>query len=181
MPVPRLVTHLAAARAVRPVWENELGGLTFEVGADDECCFVKWSPGASGVDLTAEASRMRWASAFVRVPQVIDEGSDAHGSWIITTPLGGESAISDRWRATPGPAVAAVGRGLRALHDALPVQACPFSWSATERVASVHRRAGRLDPNRWHPVHRHLTVGDALRIVDGPAPADRLVVCHGDA
>lgn len=176
-----MVIQLAADRAVHPVWENELGGLTFEVGAGDERCFIKWSPADSGIDLAAEARRMRWASAFTRVPQAIDEGSDAHGAWIITSPLEGESAVSDRWRAHPGPAVAAVGRGLRALHDALPVQACPFSWSAADRVASAHRRAGQLDPNRWHPVHRDLTVAEALRAVDGPPPADRFVVCHGDA
>ena len=33
----------------------------------------------------------------------------------------------------------ALGRGLRALHDVLPVDRCPYSWSADVRVEQVHR------------------------------------------
>jgi len=59
--------------------------------------------------------------------------------------------------------------------------ACPFPWDATTRVASAHRRAARLDPSSWSPEHRHLTVEQALDLVGRTPPADRLVVCHGDA
>lgn len=43
--------------------------------------------------------------------------------------------------------------------DALPVEACPFSWSAEDRLAVVHHRSstGSLDPAGWSPDHRHLT------------------------
>lgn len=180
-PTPQVVTDLAAGRDVHPVWENELGGLTFEVGAGDQRCFIKWSPAGNGIDLYAETMRMRWASGFTPVPTVLEEGADTYGSWIITTPLKGESAVSHRWRARPGPAVAAIGRGLRALHDALPVQGCPFSWSATERAASARRRADQLDPQCRHPVHHGVAVDEALGIADDPPSIDRLVVCHGDA
>ncbi|HEX5349811.1 MAG TPA: hypothetical protein VFW64_22395 [Pseudonocardiaceae bacterium] len=36
LPVPAAVLMAARGRRVRPVWENELGGITFEVGTDPE-------------------------------------------------------------------------------------------------------------------------------------------------
>jgi aminoglycoside phosphotransferase len=63
----------------------------------------------------------------------------------------GESAVSARSTAHPKTAVAAIGAGLRLLHDTLPVDTCPFSWSNEFRVADARRRAveGRIDPASW--------------------------------
>lgn len=106
--VPAPVQAVAAGRPARAVWENELGGLTFEVGA---------------------------------------------------------------------------GAGLRAMHEALPVAACPFSWMAAGRLADVRLRAGqgRIDPARWHEDHQPLGLGRALELLADVPPVDRLVVCHGDS
>jgi aminoglycoside phosphotransferase len=181
--IPASVLQLADGARLRAVWENELGGITFEVGEGRERRFVKWTPLATGIDLAREAERMRWAAAFVTVPGVLGEGSDERGSWLITSPIEGDSAVSERWLADPGRAVAASGRGLRELHDLLPVDACPFSWAAELRLEEARRLAanGELDPGRWHPVHRAHTVDQALELVATPPPVDRLVVCHGDA
>jgi aminoglycoside phosphotransferase len=181
--VPAVVAALAAGRPLRAIWENELGGLTFEVGSGAERAFVKWSPPSSGRDLDAEAARMEWAHAFTAVPRVLGQGRDHTGSWIVTSPLEGENAVADRWKADPASAVAAVGWGLRALHDALPVEACPFSWSREGRVLDArHRaRAGTIEPSRWDSVHHALTVDAALRMLENAPDVDRLVVCHGDA
>jgi kanamycin kinase len=162
---------------------NELGGITFAVGADDPRRFVKWAPAGSGIDLGAEAARMRWASRFTPVPRVLGEGSDGSGSWLVTSALPGEMAVTDRWKTEPHTAVAAIGAGLRALHDALPVQSCPFSWSAGQRLATVRLRAqrGLLDPAQWHSDHQSLSVPQALALLAGIPPVDRLVVCHGDS
>ncbi len=180
VPTPQAVTEFAAGRAIHLVWENELGGVTFEVGGGGDRCFLKWTPVDSGIDLSAETARMRWAAAFTPVPRVLVESADGHGSWIVTTPITGQSAVSERWSVDPAQAVAAIGVGLRALHDTLPVSTCPFSWSAPDRAASARRRVTRLRPERWHPVHRPLSTTQALRIADEPPPVDRLVVCHGD-
>lgn len=181
--MPMAVRTVAAGRRVRSAWQNELGGLTFEVGVGPERCFVKWTPASSGIDLTAEAVRLAWAAPFSSVPRVLSQGSDRLGSWLVTTGLPGESAVSDRWKADPDRAVRAIGHGLRALHDALPVESCPFSWSLEDRLADVRRRAadGFLDPARWHRVHQGLTVRQALALIADPPPIDRLVVCQGDA
>jgi kanamycin kinase len=34
--------------------------------------------------------------------------------------------------------VTAIGAGLRAMHEALPVEACPYSWSAEDRLVVCH-------------------------------------------
>lgn len=181
--VPLCVEAIAAGRSVRPVWQNELGGLTFEVGADGERCFVKWAPTASGIDLSAEAARLAWAIASSPVPRVLGGGSDELGSWLVTAGLPGHSAVSERWAAEPDRAVWAIGRGLRALHDRQPIERCPFLWSLDGRLADVRRRAAAnlLDPARWHPMHQNLTVQEALAILAEARPVDRPVVCHGDA
>jgi kanamycin kinase len=181
--VPPAVRRLAAGLVVRAVWVNATGGTTFQIGEGPGRRFVKWAPAGSGIDLAREAARLAWAGRFHPVPRVLDQGEDADGSWLVTAGLPGENAVAARWRADPARAVTAVGRGLRALHDVLPVPACPFSWAAEERVADVRRRAaaGRLDPSGWDPGHRPLGVAGALRVLAAAPPVDRLVVSHGDA
>ena len=100
----------------------------------------------------------------------------------MTTSIPGHNAASARWKADPRTAVWAIGKGLRVLHDTLPVASCPFSWSAIERVENAERRAetGELDPSRWHPAHQSLDVGTALARAGDIPPVDGLVVCHGD-
>jgi kanamycin kinase len=177
------VRTLAAGGPVRAVWSNGVGGFTFEVGAGADRRFVKWSPHASSIDLAAETAPLEWAVAFVSVPRVLDQGADEVGSWFASAPIAGESAVSPTWQANPSRAVAAIGEGLRMLHDTLPVDDCPFSWSLEDRLDRVRRRAraGDLDPAEWDESHRGLTVDSALRALGEPPPIDRFVVCHGDA
>ena len=187
--VPPSVAAIAAGHAfvmgpVRPLRENEVGGRAFLIGTGAGQRFVKWTPAESGIDLAAERDRMAWAAAYTPVARPLDLGADEAGSWLVTTALPGENAVSPRWLADPRTAVTAIGAGLRALHDRLPVADCPFSWAAAERVADAQRRAalGWLDdPARWHEEHRPLGLDRALALVADIPPADRLVVCHGDA
>lgn len=179
---PEAVRELAGARRVRLAWENE-DALTFEVGNGPDRCFVKWAPAGSRLHLAAEAARMTWAVAYTPVPRVLDLGADGEGSWLVTAALPGQSAVSQRWLADPRTAVTAIGEGLRAIHDAMPVTHCPFSWMAQERIAAAQRAtvAGRLDTSDWAPEHLELGIEGALAQVQNAPPADKLVVCHGDA
>ena len=156
--IPAVVESAARGKRVRLVWRNELGGLTFQVGEGPGRRFVKWSPRAGGLDLGPEATRLGWAAAFTPVPEVLDIGADEAGWWLVTTGLPGESAVSERWLRDPPTAVAAIGEGLRAMHDAMPVDRCPFSWSVKDRLAK----------------------GLVPRPDEEAPPVDRLVVCHGD-
>lgn len=178
--VPAAVRLLAAGHPIRPVWRNELGGLTFALGDDR---YVKWTPAGSGIDLAREAARLRWAARYVPVPRLLGSGQDESGSWLVTRAIDARNAVDARWQASPATAAEALGRGLRALHEALPAEACPFSWAAEDRLAAVLRRAerGLLDPGRWSAEHAGRPVEGLLGRLADPPPVDRLVVCHGDA
>jgi kanamycin kinase len=181
-PPPAAVRALAAARQVCLTWENE-HALTFEVGDGPDRCFVKWAPAGSPLDLAAEAARMAWAAAYTPVPRVLGLGADGDGSWLVSAALPGHNAVAPRWLADPRTAVIAIGEGLRAMHEALPVTGCPFSWMAEDRIAAARRAAaaGRLDASDWAPEHRDFGVEGAIARAQDIPPADKLVVCHGDA
>jgi kanamycin kinase len=179
--VPTAVARLAGVAELEPVWVNELGGITWRCG--EGARFVKWAPAGSSLDLAAEAVRLSWAAAFTPVPRVLEEGRDDGGAWLLTAAVPGESAVHPRWLRDPATAVTAIGEGLRALHDSLPVGECPFDWSAAVQLSEARQRAaaGLLHPSTWQPAHIALSVPEVLaRLADVP-DADRLVVCHGDA
>lgn len=183
MSVPDEVRTVAGSRRIELVWQNEVHGLTFRcVGAAD-AVFVKWAPAGSGLQLADETARLRWAAPWTPVPRVLDSGSSGAGDWLVTAALDGVSAVDAPWSDRPAVAVTAIGEGLRAFHEALPVEQCPFSWSVDVRVAEAHRRtaAGRQEPHRWHAENKHLSPDEALRVLAEPPAVDRLVVCHGDA
>ena len=181
--IPAAVTRLADGQQSRLVWENE-DALTFELGHDPDRRFVKWAPPSSSLDLTAEAARMTWAAPFTPVPRVLACEADQDGRWLVTAALPGSCAVQKRWKAEPATAVRAIGEGLRAMHDAMPVPDCPFSWMAQERVEHSGRlaAASRIDPVRdWQPEHLVYSIPEALKLIADIPPIDRLVVCHGDS
>jgi kanamycin kinase len=184
VPVPAVVAAIAGDDAITPVWRNERGGVTFRLAArsGDER-YAKWvASGTPGIDLAREAHRLDWAAPYAAVPRVLETGADSSAHWLVTAGLPGHSAVDPRWIADPQTAVRAIGAGLRVLHDALPVDDCPFDWSVGRRLARVDERiAAGGGPADWAPEHAGLSVADARgRLAETP-PVDRLVVCHGDA
>ena len=165
--VPAPVAAIAAGRPTRAVWVNERGGTTFEVTGDDGREFVKWQPPHPLADLGAEVRRLRWAAAYTVVPRVLGTGRDDTGAWLHTVGLPGDAAVAARWHADPRTAVRAVGRGLRQLHDALPVERCPFDWGPATRLPRLAAESGR-------------SLSEVTAALGPPPPVDRLVVCHGD-
>ena len=183
--LPAVVLQLAGGHPTRPLWSNELGGLTVAVDAPSPMV-VKWAPPAQRAELLAEVERLAWAADWTPVPEVLDHGvdHDTGGAWMVTRRLAGTSAVDRRWLADPTPVVRAIGTGLRALHDALPVDRCPYSWSLAARRAEAHHRAeaGLVDPASWHEDLGDLDLTGALAVVDALSEdlADP-VVCHGVA
>jgi aminoglycoside phosphotransferase len=179
---PASVRAIARGRPVKAVWKNFYGGITFETGAGDDRCFVKWTPATGPIALDDERVRLAWAVAFAPVPRLLGHGRDAEGSWLVTAALPGRNAVDEHWTARPSAAVAAIGAGLRALHDALPVADCPFSWSVEDRLADIRQRAARgaIDLSIRHPCHREIGIESAIAMLADPPAIDRLVVCHGD-
>jgi kanamycin kinase len=91
------------------------------------------------------------------VPRILNYGTNEQAQWLVTSALAGIGAVMEPWISQPLIAARAIGRGLRILHETLPVAECPFEWSPENRT-------GRRVPT------------DQL----GVPPIDRLVVCHGD-
>jgi len=118
----------------------------------------------------------------IKVPEVLDVGADDEGEWFVSRDLGGENAVSPRWRREPARAARAMGEGLRRLHDELDCATCPFDWSLATRRRAVARRERTEDLDavtlEWEL--SEITVADALETLRAP-PAEDLVVCHGDA
>lgn len=153
--------HIAAGRSVTPAWANEIGGLTFQVGDGAGREFVKVAPPHPEADLHCEAAKLRWAARYLTVPHVLGVGRDGALAWLHTSGLSGRSAVDPHWMAHPRPAVRAIATGLRAMHDRLPVDSCPYTWSVPSRLSCLSESASRGLPE--------------------PPPVDKLVVCHGDA
>jgi kanamycin kinase len=182
--VPAVITELAGGDGLVPVWRNVLGGLTFRLdGGDGRVRYAKWvATGTPEIDLAGEADRLRWLEGRVPIPRVLAQGSDAEGTWLVTEGVPGRSAVDPRWIAEPAIAAVAIGRGLRLLHDALPVDECPFGWGVGQRLARADERiADGEAPADRAPEHRDLDLGEARARLGDPPPVDRLVVCHGDA
>jgi kanamycin kinase len=180
--VPVTLARLIDGRAYEFIWLNELGGLTARVTDGQSAIYIKWDPRPDSNDAHEEVQRLIWAEQFVRVPHVLDFGIDEGGSWITTSALEGENAVSTRWSSDPRIATTAVGKGLRALHDALDVAACPFSWSLDDRRELVERRfsSGELDGREFSHEIKNVSLEEAMKTIRS-APAEDLVVCHGDA
>lgn len=159
--VPDTVSTLADGAALVPVWLNGYGGLTFRA---DDGRFIRWGPRNLETSFADEAERLEWAAPFTPVPRVIELGGDETHEWCVTAALPGLSAADPRWVAEPAAAVRAIGDGLRAFHDALPVAGCHFDWGVQQRLTDAAARGIRTP--------------DHLRT---PPEIDRLVVCHGDA
>ncbi len=145
-----------------PVWRNDLGGLTFRLGHGPNAEYVKWCPAHPEWDAAAEAERLRWARIYVAVPEVLGVGVEHDESWLHTRALVGENAVRPRFKERPEVAVRLIARGLRAMHDRLPVADCPFSWSVADRLDRLQVPANPLG-------------------TEEPPAVDHLVVCHGDA
>ncbi|MGO2049220.1 MAG: phosphotransferase [Microbacterium sp.] len=161
--VPSYVRDLARGADLTPVWLNNYGGVTFRATGDDQF-YIKWGPRNLEFALRDEAERMQWAARWISVPRVLEHGEDETHEWLVTAAIDGRSAVDPRWAAAPATAVQAVGKGLRAVHGALPVPECPWEWSVPARIANAEARGIRV-PHRFR---------------DAP-PIDRLVVSHGDA
>ncbi|EOM75938.1 aminoglycoside 3'-phosphotransferase [Rhodococcus rhodnii] len=161
LPVPVPVRRLAGDATIVPVWLNDVGGVTYRIDGPAPL-YVKWQPPGCEIDLLREVARLDWAGALTTVPEPVEWGEDDTGTWLVTRGLPGTSAVSPEWLTEPEIAVRAVGLGLRALHERLPISSCPWEWSVAGRIAEARDRG------------RHPDIGE-------PPTIDRLVVCHGDA
>lgn len=158
---PPLVTRMAGGRVVECVWRNEIGGTTWQLGIGAGREFLKVGPAHPEFEPALEAAKLCWAAGWLRVPEVLGHGEQDGMRWLLTRGLPGTSAITRQ--DDPEATVRELGRALRRIHDALPVEECPWDWSAEARLSLLD---------------------ESSRSAVGAAPSVRpgdLVVCHGDA
>lgn len=183
--IPARVQHLAAGGHVEAVWVNGVGGVTYrlDAGPGTEARFVKYAVcGTPESDFVPEAARLRWVGKFSHVPQVLEVGQDERASWLVTRAIEGVSAVDSRWIARPEIAAHALGAGLRAFHDALPVEECEFSWSVSDRLRGFEQRISSGEsPDDWSAEYTRAGVSNVREFLRNPPAIDKLVVCHGDA
>ena len=135
---PSDVRALAGATRSMPVWRNDYGGLTFRTGRRR---YIKFGARATPSPRSRTRRRASSGPAGTRASRTCSRPAPTTThEWMVTRALPGESAVAPRWVAEPAIAVRAVGEGLRALHDALPVADCPFDWSVPSRIANAARR-----------------------------------------
>jgi kanamycin kinase len=171
-------------------WRSELvyewieGRPTYRLTSrESEVRYLKITPAGAG--LPDEATRLRWAAEWARVPRLIEYGSDGLRDWLMTAELRGVAAVAHPWRVSdPARLAVEFARGLRAFHEAIPVDECPFDFTVETAARQVRARAaaGLADP----AVLGSLSVDEALARVSVLAqavlsdPGEDLVVCHGD-
>ncbi|MCA9297626.1 MAG: aminoglycoside 3'-phosphotransferase [Phycisphaerales bacterium] len=134
--------------------------------------------------LQAEAERLRWAGAYLPVPEVVASGADGPVEWLITSALGGRDATHPDLRRDPSALTRILARGLRRFHDSTPVDDCPFDFRLPAAIGHVRARfaAGLIDAERdFHEEFAHLTPSGAVGLLESTHPqSEDLVVCHGD-
>jgi kanamycin kinase len=151
-PIPGVIVYLAAGGRCELAWRNELGGLTFRLDGR----FVKWNPLRTGVDLENERLRLQWLEGRHPAPRVLAWGQDGQAQWLVTSPVPGEHAVGDTWRARRREAVAAIAAGLRAIHT-IPAGDFPAEWTSQTWLARTPASLGPR-PDVHGPVLVH---GDA--------------------
>jgi kanamycin kinase len=126
---------------------------------------------------------MIWAAPYLPVPAVVALEQLGDATILVTQGLPGDDATrAPRHGGLPA-LVRALGRGLRAFHQAVGEEWCPFRFDLARALAHVEERVRADDIERegFHPEHAHLTPVAALAELEALAPpSEDLVVCHGD-
>jgi kanamycin kinase len=133
--------------------------------------------------LRHESERMVWAAPYLPVPTVVALHELGDVSVLLTEALPGRDATHEEWRPDLPALVRALGRGLRAFHESVGEEWCPFRFDVGRALAHVEERVrtADIDPAGFHEQHAHLTPAAALAELESHVPADEdLVVCHGD-
>ena len=156
------------------------GHPTYRLHRDGVRLFLKLHP--TGSSIPDEAVRLRWAEEFLPVPRLIEYGSDGDYDWLLTEGLPGVDAT--RLTADSRALVIALGEGMRAFHEAVPVRECPFDFTVATALDHVRGRlaAGLIDPAAdFHAEHAGLSAASAVQLLVSTVPTvEEPVVCHGD-
>lgn len=182
--VPAHILDRYADWSIEVAWDYNGTPTTWRLThPDGRVRYLKVKDATDPVSLRREAEAMRWTGRVLRVPTVVEADGRDGVDWLITDAMLGQSAIADEWRAHPDWLVPIVARGLRAFHDALPIDDCPFRLTIPDAIAQCRLRLDRgvESFDDLHEEHQPLGLEGAYAELVRYAPASEdLVVCHGD-
>jgi aminoglycoside phosphotransferase len=164
-------------------WSHAAGAVYKLTSPQGEVHFIKLTNESRAFPLKAEADRLRWASRFAPVPEVLAEGRVGHLEWLVTRGLEGEDATTPELRLRPARLVPALARGLRRFHESLPVADCPFDFRLDTALKRVRERFenGLIKASHLNADHGGLNVEEAVSLLERSRPnSEDLVACHGD-
>jgi kanamycin kinase len=181
---PELLASLAPGWSATFVYRIVPGAATWRLVAPDGAVrYAKVVGSGRWPTLRDEADRMVWAAAYLPVPRVVALETFGDTSVLLTDALPGRTAIDPSWRHDLPTLVRALGRGLRAFHDAVGEEWCPFRFDVERALEHVARRvaSGEIADTDFHECNAHLSPTEALADLCASAPdREDLVVCHGD-
>ncbi|MCC3776394.1 APH(3') family aminoglycoside O-phosphotransferase [Streptomyces sp. UNOB3_S3] len=169
-----------------PVTDGDSGAFVYRLSGPS-ALYAKVAPldrdAGLGLDLEGEAARLHWLTERgFPASRVVDLGSDATVSWLVTEAVPGVSAAEEWPREQRRHVAGVMAEVARALHE-LPVAECPFDQSLAVTVPQAERNlAGGLVDLDDLEEERLGWPAERLReelARTRPAKED-LVVCHGD-
>jgi kanamycin kinase len=154
------------------------------IGPEREVRFAKVATGAAwSSTLRHESERTIWAAPYLPVPVVVALEQLGDTTVLVTKGLPGRDATDPTWRSDLPALVRALGLGLRAFHEAVSEEWCPFRFDLARALAHVEERVrtNGIRGRKFHDEHANLTPATALAELESLAPPDEdLVVCHGN-
>jgi aminoglycoside 3'-phosphotransferase-2 len=168
-----------AAVGAEPITSGMSGADVFRLQMEP-ACFLKFADDGAAQSLRQEIARTAWlAEHGIRVAPILRTHDDDCTVAMQTRALPGEPTDCCDWpeaRLLP-----AIGHALAELH-ALPVADCPFDESLAVRLERARHaiEQGGVDARHFASRNRNVTPRDLLARLVANAPAEDIVVAHGD-
>jgi kanamycin kinase/aminoglycoside 3'-phosphotransferase-2 len=135
-----------------------------------------------GFRLALEAEKMRWLSAWVPVPGVLEYSQQDGSEYLLMTEIVGRSG-AENWPPEERPrVVVAIAEALKWLHS-IPLEHCPFDQQLEAKLTQARLRTelGLVDIEDFDDQWQGKPAEELLEVLLQTRPADEdLVVCHGD-
>lgn len=135
-----------------------------------------------GFRLAPEAEKMRWLSAWVPAPEVLEYSQQDGCEYLLMTEIVGRSG-AENWPPEERPrVVVAIAEALRKLHS-IPLERCPFDQRLEAKLAQARQRTelGLVDLADFDERWQGKSAEELLEVLLQTRPTDEdLVVCHGD-
>ena len=186
--IPEEVRARYDTRDAALVWDLDERGSVWRLDLSNEPTFVKVKELGARHTLREEAERMEWLQPYVTVPRVVELDSNEHVEWLIATAIEGSDATKRKHVDEPEKLLASHAAGLRAFHESVPVDGCPFDYRMKRALDQIRQHAHEYPGDAQFKVEgeelgittESLSFDEAMRELESNIPDEDLVVCHGD-